>query len=130
MKKPLLTSLFCLLGAVALSLTLLGGQAQAGTRAKPKPAAPSKTIRVTVDGKGFHPAQVEIKVKRPTRLVFVRKSDQTCATAVHCPALGIAETRLPLNREVTINLTPAKVGSFPFGCPMDMMVKGTLVVVP
>lgn len=130
MKKSLLVSLFCLLGAVALSLTLLGGLAQAETKPKPKSVAAPRTIRITVDGKGFHPAQVKIKAKRPTRLVFVRKSDQTCATAVHCPGLGLPETHLPLNREVAVTLTPARTGSFPFGCPMDMMVKGTLIVVP
>jgi hypothetical protein len=91
------------------------------------PAAPEgRTVAVRVTADGFEPARIPLPVGVESRLVFTRTSDATCATSVRSPALGIAETDLPLGEAVTVRVTPARAGDLAFGCNMDM-VTGAVV---
>lgn len=97
----------------------------------PKPAAPpsaaGKRVEMKVTEDGFQPANVQLKKDEPVTFVVTRVTDATCATE-----LLIADTtikaELPLNKPVEIAWTPTKSGQVKFGCAMDMMVGGMLVV--
>ncbi len=90
-----------------------------------KVAGDSITIELT--GAGYSPELVEIPAGKPTKLVFVRKVEDTCATAVDFPGLGLhAET--PLNKPVTVEIPAQQAGKeIAFTCPMNMY-KGKAVV--
>lgn len=83
--------------------------------------------RITVGPEGFEPARVELVAGQPARLLFTRTTDQTCATEVKAPGVGVASTDLPLNETVAVEFTPGEAGSYTFACGMDM-IEGTLVV--
>lgn len=94
---------------------------------KPAAAAAGKRIEMKVTEDGFQPSNVQLKKDEPVTFVVTRVTDATCATE-----LLIAETtvkaELPLNKPVEIAWTPTKSGQVKFGCAMDMMVGGLLVV--
>ncbi len=85
----------------------------------------SKTLRVTVDEKGFHPSSLTLKTNVPSRIMFLRIADVPCATSVVIPDYKIKQ-ELPLNKPVVISLTPRKAGDITFMCGMGML-KGKLV---
>ncbi len=106
------------------------GQAVAPVRPVAVPQAQVEknlqTVTIEASGTGFKPAQVELKAGVPARLVFTRVTDQTCATEVIFPDLKITK-KLPLNKPVTVEFTPAKPATLTFTCGMDML-SGKLVV--
>jgi plastocyanin domain-containing protein len=59
--------------------------------------------------------------------VITRKTDQTCANeiVIDDPAL---KKDLPLNQPVTVAFTPKKTGELTYGCAMDKMIAGKIVV--
>jgi len=100
--------------------------------AAPKPVveakpASARTIELKVTEDGFQPGNLTLKKDEPVKLVVTRITDATCATE-----LLIADTEikaeLPLNKAVEIAYTPTKAGQVKFGCAMDMMVGGVLLV--
>jgi plastocyanin domain-containing protein len=97
----------------------------------PKPAAPAALekgkIALEVTGDGFVPSNVTVKAGEPVTLVVTRKTDETCATELLIEGTDI-KTALPLNQAVEIAWTPTKPGKVKFGCAMDMMVGGLLLV--
>ena len=101
-----------------------GHQAGASSVQSPKPA---RQVRITVGPNGFEPAHIELAEGVPTALTFVRQTEQTCATEVKIPEMGVPTTALPLDKPVTITVRPAKTGTFTFACPMDM-IEGSLLV--
>ncbi len=86
-----------------------------------------QVVKVDIMGAAFTPDHIDLQAGIPAQLIFTRHTDQTCATDVMIPALGIEKTPLPLHESVTIAFTPTELGSFTFACGMDM-VKGTLLV--
>ncbi|MBI3930154.1 MAG: cupredoxin domain-containing protein [Armatimonadetes bacterium] len=76
---------------------------------------------------GFVPNRLAARSGQPVRLIFLRETDDTCATQVQFPGLLDGRAALPMGRETAIDLTPRKPGDYVFGCPMNM-VQGTLVV--
>lgn len=94
----------------------------------PKTAGPTGTrIPMEVTGDGFVPSNVKVKAGEPVTLVVTRKTDETCATELLIEGTDI-NTPLPLNKPVEIAWTPAKAGSVKFGCAMDKMIGGVLLV--
>jgi plastocyanin domain-containing protein len=85
----------------------------------------AQTATVEVNGEGFQPSTVKLKAGVPTKMTFVRKTDQTCAKEVVIKEYNI-DRKIPLNEPVTIEFTPRK-GEFIFACGMDML-KGKLIV--
>ena len=73
--------------------------------------------RVEVTSAGFQPSRVDVSSDRS--IVFRRTTDETCATSVVFPSLGIEKT-LPLNTDVAISLPPGTRGELGFQCGMSM----------
>lgn len=88
-------------------------------------AVPVERVTVRVTKAGFEPSTVTLAAAGPLRLAFVRTTDETCATEVVFPTLGIRRP-LPLNTPVEVDL-PARTGTVSFVCGMDML-RGTVVV--
>lgn len=99
------------------------------SRAAPSPTSPPSGpagVQISVDGQGFHPADVRVPAGQPVHLVFTRTTDQTCATAVVFPSLGTRRD-LPLRQPTAIDVTAPASGNVPFECGMGMLT-GRLVV--
>ncbi|MDX2009740.1 MAG: cupredoxin domain-containing protein [Myxococcaceae bacterium] len=95
----------------------------------PKPAdgKAARVIELKVTAEGFQPGNVTLKKDEPVTFVVTRVSDETCATELLIAGTDI-KADLPLNKPVEIAWTPTKAGQVKFGCAMDMMVSGMLLV--
>jgi plastocyanin domain-containing protein len=82
-------------------------------------------MEVTADG--FKPDNLSLKANQPVKFVVKRTSDETCATDLLIEGTDI-KVALPLNTAVEVAWTPTKAGKVKFGCAMDFMVSGVLVV--
>jgi plastocyanin domain-containing protein len=108
--------------AVAATLIIVPPAfSQAPAQDPPKP----RKIEIQITTDGFTPPSVEVERKAPIELVFVRRTDKTCATEVVVPSLKLKKP-LPLNEPVVVPLTPEK-DDVTFACGMNML-KGKLVV--
>jgi len=94
----------------------------------PKEAAKGgQTVQMKVTDKGFEPAAVTVKKGEPVTLVITRTTDATCATDIVIDDYGI-NTKLPLNKAVTVTFTPKTAGDLKYGCAMGKMIGGVLKV--
>jgi len=66
---------------------------------------------------GFQPSHVAIGANR--QVVFRRTAQNTCATAIAFPSLGIQKS-LPLNTDVVVDLPSTVRGEIGFQCGMGM----------
>ena len=112
-------------GAMTLAVACKGG-ATSGDRPAPgttpvaaesTPSLPAEPVRVEVNDHGFQPSRVVLNFGR--QVVFRRISENTCATAVVFPDLGI-EKPLPLNTDVPVDLPASAHGEITFQCGMGM----------
>lgn len=89
-------------------------------------AVKGNSINITVDG-GYQPDVILVPKGQTTKLHFMRKDPSSCLEEV---VLGDFKIRkyLPLNKKVTIEITPKKTGEFAFSCGMSMF-HGKLKVV-
>tara|TARA_B100001248_G_scaffold227481_1_gene185939 strand:- start:4802 stop:5125 length:324 start_codon:yes stop_codon:yes gene_type:complete len=87
----------------------------------------SQTVDVKVTQKGFEPARVKVKAGEKVTLNITREVKITCAKKVTVPTHNI-EKKLPLGKTVSIELTPSKKGEIAFGCAMDHMLGGVIIV--
>ena len=83
-------------------------------------------IRVTEDG--FQPREVQLKKGERVSLVFTRVTDDTCITAIDIPAEKVSRLELPLDKPVSVTITPAKEGTEDFHCSEMGMGDGRLIV--
>ncbi|MBL8916891.1 MAG: cupredoxin domain-containing protein [Archangium sp.] len=90
-----------------------------------KPATRRIEMAVTTDG--FVPHDVKVKANEPVTLVVTRKTDETCATEILIEGTDI-NAPLPLDKPVEVAWTPTKAGQVKFGCAMDKMIGGILLV--
>lgn len=79
-----------------------------------------RTVEMQVTEDGFVPAKIKAMKGEKLRLVITRKTDKTCATEIVVKDHGI-DTKLPLNKPVTVELTPKKSGEIKYACGMDMI---------
>ena len=86
-----------------------------------------RVIDLAVTEDGYVPGLLAVKKGEPVRLVVTRKTDETCATDLLIEGTKI-KVKLPLNKPVTVNWTPTKSGKVKYGCAMNMMVSGMLLV--
>jgi plastocyanin domain-containing protein len=101
----------------------------AGIAAEPaKAAAEGKKVEIKVTDAGFEPQQVKAKKGQPLTLVFTRTTDRTCITAVDIPDEKVKEFDLPLNKAVSLTITPKKKGTEKFHCSAMQMGDGKIVV--
>ena len=97
--------------------------------ANPASGGAGDRFEITVDGKGFTPADVTVPSGKPVTLVFDRTTDQTCAKQV---VLDLGDGKkttkdLPLNQPVEVAATFPKAGKLTYACGMDMD-HGTITV--
>jgi len=92
-----------------------------------KSEAQSGTIAMSVTEAGFEPDNLTVKKGQEVRLAITRKTDATCAKEIVIDEYNIT-TKLPLNKAVIVAFTPTKSGKLKYGCAMDKMVSGVLVV--
>ncbi len=86
-----------------------------------------QTVEVKVTEKGFEPNSIDVKPNTPVILKLTRETDDTCAMEVQIPEKKI-KRKLPLHKEVVINLGSLSHGEVRFGCGMKMMEKGMIFV--
>ena len=95
------------------------------------PAPPEivgRKIEIAVTEAGFEPREVKLKKGEPATLVFTRKTDRTCITAVDIPDENVKKLKLPLNKPASITITPKKAGVEAFHCTAMAMGDGKLIV--
>ena len=125
---------------VLVVLALLGGGDAACNKAESSvtlppvstaglaPAASNgeKDISITVNERGFSPSTVSAKKGDHLVLVFIRVSDETCATEVAFPELNLKKG-LPLNQPVQVPIPTDQSRRLTFQCGMGMF-KSALVI--
>lgn len=92
---------------------------------KEKEVSVSGSVDIIVEG-GYTPEVISIPNGKTTKINFMRKDPNTCLEDV---VLGDFNVRayLPLNKKVTIELTPKKTGTFTYACGMGMF-HGKIIV--
>lgn len=88
--------------------------------------AVTDSVDITVEG-GYTPNTISIPQGKTTRIAFTRKDPNSCLEEVVLSDFKIRKY-LPLNKKVTIEVTPKQTGEFPFSCGMNMF-HGKLKVV-
>ena len=130
-------------GGAALAATAAGTTLTAcdGKKAAPPPAAEApaaqaapeltadgtRVVRLQVTKNGYEPSPVTVKKGQPLKLVVTRTTDETCATEIIFDDPPV-KADLPLNTPVELTLTPQKEGKLVYGCHMEKMVSGALLV--
>ena len=89
-------------------------------QAAEKPAKRAQVVALTVTKDGFVPASVTVKRGQPVELVVTRKAERTCATEIVMKDFGVNQP-LPLEKAVTVKVTPKKPGAYRYACGMDMI---------
>lgn len=76
------------------------------------------SVDITVEG-GYSPEVISIPKGKTTKINFIRKDPTNCLGEV---VLGDFKIRreLPLNKQVSIEITPQKSGEFVYSCGMNM----------
>jgi plastocyanin domain-containing protein len=85
-----------------------------------------RTVEMTVTEDGYVPAKIKANKGEKLRLVITRKTDRTCAREIVIKEAGVNK-KLPLDKTVTVELTPKKSGELKYACGMDM-VTGVIFV--
>lgn len=108
-------------------LLMLGGCKKDEVKPEAARASATRRIELAVTTDGFVPGNVTVKAGEPVTLVVTRKTDETCATEILIEGTEI-NAALPLDKPVEVAWTPAKPGKVKFGCAMDKMIGGILLV--
>jgi len=111
----------------ALLAVLVALPTYAGDKAPAAPAAGTK-IEIKVTENGFEPREIKVKKGQPVTLSFLRTTDRTCIKAIDIPAEKVKGFELPLDKAVSITITPAKAGVEKFHCTAMAMGDGRIIV--
>src|SRR5262249_12351394 len=129
MSRMFAVASIALLGAVLA--TACGDKGSADSKGKDKggPVAANGRVDITVTEKGCEPEKIQVRKGDPVTLVFTRKTDKTCATEVVLDTgAEKIQKALPLNQPVEVAVTFSKSGELKYGCQMDQMIAGYVVV--
>lgn len=85
------------------------------------------TIDLSVTEKGFEPKTIDVKPGSDVVLNVTRKTDTTCAKQIQVPSKKV-KMDLPLNKSVEVALGKLEKGEIRFGCGMNMMEAGQILV--
>ena len=88
-------------------------------------AASGSVITITADA-GYSPSVISLQKNQPAILKILRTDPSDCLEQLIIPQFNISKT-LPLDKEVTITITPTQTGEFPFHCGMNMF-HGSIIV--
>ena len=91
------------------------------------PARKARVVEMAVTSDGFVPAEVKVKKGEPLELHVTRTVERTCAKDITIKDTSVRAS-LPLGEKVVVQFTPKKTGSLRYGCAMDQMVGGVLLV--
>lgn len=83
------------------------------------------SVDITVEG-GYTPNTISIPVDKTTKISFTRKDPSSCLEEVVLSDFRIKKY-LPLNKKVTVAVTPKTKGEFGFACGMNMF-HGKIIV--
>jgi plastocyanin domain-containing protein len=83
------------------------------------------SVDITVDG-GYTPNTIQIPRGKTTQISFIRKDASSCLEEVVLGDFNIKRF-LPLNKKVTVEITPQKIGEYVFSCGMNMF-HGKIIV--
>lgn len=86
----------------------------------------TNSVDITVSG-GYQPEVISIPKGKTTKLNFTRTDPSSCLEEVILSDFKVRKY-LPLNKKVTIELTPQMTGEFVFTCGMNMF-RGKVKVV-
>lgn len=92
---------------------------------KEKAVSAIDSIDIIVDG-GYSPSLIEVRKDKITRINFFRKDSSACLEEIVLSDFKIRKF-LPLNKRVTIEISPKKAGEYSFVCGMGMF-HGKLIV--
>lgn len=81
-------------------------------------AVTSDSVDITVEG-GYTPEVISVPKGKTTKINFIRKDPSSCLEEVVVSDFKIRKF-LPLNKKVSIEITPQKEGEYPFECGMNM----------
>ena len=76
------------------------------------------SIDIVVSG-GYSPSNISVPVGKATTLNFFRKDPSSCLEEVVLPDFKVRKF-LPLNKTVSIEITPKKEGTYEIVCGMNM----------
>ncbi len=82
-------------------------------------------IDILVKG-GYSPEVISVRKGKPVTLNFTRKDENSCLEEVILSDFKIKKY-LPLNKKVSVQITPDKTGEYNFSCGMNMF-HGKLIV--
>ncbi len=114
-----------------IAIVLLAARPALAGDSAPAPAAPDKAARkieIKVTEDGFEPREVKLKKGESVTLVFKRETENTCMTAVDIPKEKVADFELPLNKAMSLTITPKEAGVEKFHCSAMGMGDGKLIV--
>lgn len=83
------------------------------------------SVDIVVEG-GYSPSTISIQKGKTTKINFLRKDPSSCLEEVILSDFKIKRF-LPLNKNVTVEITPQKKGEFGFACGMNMF-HGKIIV--
>jgi hypothetical protein len=107
--------------------------AAAASEATPAAAPPARVeaggkVTILVDGKGYHPAEIQAPANAKITLAFERPDIKNCGDELVIEALKIRK-ELPVGQTTEIAITTPATGELKFACGMDMY-RGKVVVKP
>jgi len=124
----LLLGATCVVGGALLTLLLWPEpSAPAARPGAVAEAALDNRVFLSVTELGFEPSPMRVAAGRQVTLVVTRQTDNTCATELVIPEAEV-KVALPLHVPVTVTFVPAKSGTLRYGCGMQRMVSGVLLV--
>ena len=85
----------------------------------------SDAVDIIVEG-GYTPSVIAISKDKTTKLTFLRKDPSGCLEEVVLSDFNIRKF-LPINKKITIAITPKQKGEFAFSCGMNMF-HGKIIV--
>ena len=103
------------------TLAAVAALATSAARADNRIDTSPQTVEFAVTDQGAGLSLARVKVGQRVRLVVTRKTESTCIRQLVNRELGI-DSPLPLNRPVTIEVTPRRPGAYHIVCGMGMDV--------
>ena len=91
-----------------------------------KETASAPAGAIVADDKGFTPSSVTLKKGGPGRLTFFRTTDETCATEVVFPEIGLKKA-LPKGQPVMVDVPTTEDRKLTFQCGMGMYKSAVLI---
>jgi plastocyanin domain-containing protein len=88
-------------------------------------AVTTDSVDIIVEG-GYTPSIISIPKEKTTKISFTRKDPNSCLEEVVLGDFKIKKY-LPLNKKITVEVTPKEKGEYGFACGMNMF-HGKIIV--